>query len=323
MNQETEFFQSESWLAFQEATGKEIVRSSDELFLASGIIHSLPFVGEYLYVPRGPRVTNIEREGTVKKGVENLLALAEEKKMKWIRIEPMDEEVLEHIRATCQKKIVRAPHDMQPRETFVVDIMATEAELLAQMKPKTRYNIRLAEKRGVKVFATDERKYQEAFLDLIVATADRKTITPHPRSYYEKYFSAFPPHMCQLFVAEYRGKVLAANLIIFYGDMALYVHGGSSDAHRDVMAPYLLHWEQIKYAKTRGCAIYDFGGVRTESAKDSWQGITTFKLGFSPQTTPTLFPGTYDIVIDEKVYFLYNFLQSAKKLLSFIKKRLF
>jgi len=94
------------------------------------------------------------------------------------------------------------------------------------MKPKTRYNIRLAEKRGVRVFATRDAKYQQAFLDLIEATAERKEIVPHPRSYYEHFFTAFPEAVCQLFIAEYEGSVIAANLLIIFGGRAIYLHGG-------------------------------------------------------------------------------------------------
>jgi lipid II:glycine glycyltransferase (peptidoglycan interpeptide bridge formation enzyme) len=209
---------------------------------------------------------------------------------------------------------------MQPREIFVIDITKSEEELLAQMKPKTRYNIRLAEKHGVRVFATREKKYQQAFFDLIEATARRKEISPHPKNYYATFFDAFPPEMCQLFVAEYQGRVLVANIFIMYQGRAIYLHGGSSSEQRDVMAPFLLQWEQIKYAKEHGCTEYDFGGVRTLATSyqipttNSWGGITRFKLGFSPSTTPTIFPGSYDMILDPVAYRFYNLIRRSKEL---------
>ena len=330
-----EFLQSEEWMKFQEATGKEVVRISSNGFSANGILHTLPLIGKYLYVPRGPIVGTKNQESRIKNGMQMLLEKAGEKKVGWIRIEPETEEIkreLETLQPVRQAqgndlKIVKAPHDMQPRETFVMDVTPELDILLARMKPKTRYNIGLAEKRGVRVFTTREGKYQEVFLDLIVATAGRKEIMPHPRAYYEKFFTDLQEDMCQLFVAEYQGKVLAANLLMIYGTRATYLHGGSGNDHRDVMAPYLLQWKQIQYAKEYSCTEYDFGGVRTElntkykiSNTKSWEGITRFKMGFSPQTQPTVFPGAYDIILDQPKYSLYNRLRMIKEGLLLMKK---
>jgi peptidoglycan pentaglycine glycine transferase (the first glycine) len=337
MNQATEFLQSENWLAFQEATGKEVVRFSGDEFSAKGIIHQLSLVGRYLYVPRGPivSITNdeflfVQLTERIANEMQILIKKAEEKRLGWIRIEPKTEEILASIKKATNKEIVKSPHNMQPQEVFVVDLSLSEEELLSAMKPKTRYNIRLAEKRGVKVFMSREKKYQKIFLDLITQTADRKEITPHPRAYYEKMLDTLPEEMCRLFIAEYEGEILAANLLIIFGTIATYLHGGSSDKHRDVMAPYLLQWEQMKFAKTRGCALYDFGGIKTqmngelriannEKEKNNWNGITRFKMGFSPQTAPTIFPGAYDIILNSRAYFLYRRLHDLKKSLSYIK----
>lgn len=303
----------------QKATGKEVVSFSGDGFLANGIVHTLPLVGRYLYVPRGPRTISNQQSANIKKSLEHLLNLAREKKTKWVRIEPETEELFEEIKKSVPCKVVRAPHDMQPREIFKIDITLSEEELLARMKPKTRYNIRLAEKRGVKVFETREEKYIESFLDLITATSGRKGITSHARNYYQKFFAVLPKEMCQLFVAEYEGQVLAANMMMFYGDTATYLHGGSGDSHRDVMAPYLLQWEQIKTAKKEGYRLYDFGGVHTnptsyklQTTSSSWSGITKFKTGFSPQTLPTMYAGTYDIVLAPFSYTVYRVLQKVK-----------
>lgn len=321
----SEFLQSREWLRLQEATGKSVVPFEEGDFVANGIIHALPVVGQYLYVPRGPIFENAQLQmPNVKKGMSTLIILAREKNVKWVRIEPETEELLEEIKKSIPYKVLRAPHDMQPREIFKIDIAQTEEELLAQMKPKTRYNIRLAQKRGVKVFETREEKYIVTFLDLITTTSGRKGITSHPRSYYQQFFQTLPENMCRLFVAEYEGVVVAANMVMVSGDTATYLHGGTADAHRDVMAPYLLQWEQIKKAKILGCTKYDFGGVKTENNQQSlknksdWGGITKFKTGFSPRTTPAIFPGSYDIILDSTVYSLYDALRHIQKL-----KRLF
>ncbi len=325
MNHTQEFLQSENWLAFQTSVGRETIRFSSDDFSANGIIHQLPLVGKYLYIPRGPIVINNQQSvdnERQKENLQKLVALAKEKNAKWIRIEPKNKEILREIEEVCGGKVVQSPHTMQPKETLVMDIMKDENILLAQMKSKTRYNIRLAEKRGVNVFETREEKYIAAFLDLITATSGRKGIVSHSREYYKKFFTTLPEEMCRLFVAEYKGVTIAANIVIFYGDIVTYLHGGTADEHRDVMAPYLLQWEQIKVAKARSYHFYDFGGVKTandrQSAmnKNDWNGITRFKAGFSPQTQSTIYPGTYDIVLDSGAYFFYNFLRHSKNIIS-------
>jgi len=215
---------------------------------------------------------------------------------------------------------VSAPSTVQPQEIFVLDITPSEDVLLSRMKSKTRYNIRLAQKKGIKIFSTREEKYQQAFFDLVVATSERKEINPHPRSYYEKFFQSFDSEMCQLFVAEYEGEVLAANIMIFFEGRAIYLHGGSSDRHREMMAPFLLQWEQIRFAKDHGCTEYDFGGVHMKdenavSQHHDWDGITRFKQGFSPETIAITYPGTFDIILDSRVYFLYKVLRAIKKII--------
>lgn len=341
----------------QEATGKQIVSFAENGFSANGIVHELPLVGKYLYVPRGPRTVNKEQSANIKPAIERLIEIAREKNAKWVRIEPETEELLGVIQKEIEAlrraqidnlRVVKAPHDMQPREIFKIDITPSEEELLAAMKPKTRYNIRLAEKRGVKVFETREEKFQQAFLDLITTTAGRKGIASHPRSYYEQFFKELPEEMCRLFVAEYEGVVLAVNMLIFFGDTVTYLHGGSGDQHRDTMAPYLLQWEQIKRAKAEGYQYYDFGGVHTEDNRQEthdnglgggedkkslithpasliahqWGGITKFKMGFSPVTSPTVFPGTYDITLDSRAYFLYDALRRLGRVKKCILKQI-
>jgi len=335
MNQIHEFLQSEHWLVFQKSTRKDIFTLSSEDFSSHGIFHVLSWVGKYLYIPRGPILTNNLQPTTYnqqqKENIQKLIEKAKEKNAKWIRIEPENEESLQNIKDVFEGKIVRAPRDVQPKEIFVIDITKDKETLLAQMKPKTRYNIRLAEKRGVKIFTTREEKYKQAFYDLVEKTADRKEINPHSRIYYEKFFAVFPETLCQLFVAEYNGEIVSANILITFEKRAIYLHGGSSDTHRDTMAPFLLQWKQIEYAKEHGCTEYDFGGVHTEDKGQEirdkreektenkksltthpWEGITRFKKGFSPNTVSTVYPGTFDIILDSRVYFLYTTFRAFK-----------
>lgn len=310
------FLQSGLWRAFQETTKRTTILIEGDGYRIMGVIHSLPMIGRYLYIPRGPVMKG---DSTEKEAIaDKLRQAAEETRSGFVRIEPTSGEELETWRKLFGERLIKAPRNVQPQAILAVDIAPSEEELLAAMKPKTRYNIRLAEKKGVRVFATREKKYQEAFLDLVTATAGRKGIAPHPRAYYERFFSSLPEDKCFLFVAEREGEVLAANIVVVFGTWAYYVHGGSSDRHRDMMAPYLLQWEQMRFAKDRGCVKYDFGGAE-EKTDGSWAGITRFKQGFSPSTALTIFSGSYDIIFDMRAYALYRHSRFLGRMIGRIK----
>ncbi|HWQ60591.1 MAG TPA: peptidoglycan bridge formation glycyltransferase FemA/FemB family protein [Candidatus Fimivivens sp.] len=342
MNMTDELLQSEDWMRFQEAAGRRVVRLCGEGWSVNGIVHALPIVGEYLYVPRGPRggIRNQESginqkripaplpegssrvfEGEGREDVRGIIAklLAEAKEMNvgWIRIEPETDSVLAGIRDAAKgTKTVKAPHDMQPRETFVVDLVPTEEELLAAMKAKTRYNIGVAKKRGVSVVTSSDSKYVEAFIRLVMGTADRKGIVPHPKAYYEAMCASLLDENGKIFAAEKDGEIIAANVVVFHGNTATYLHGGSDEKFRADMAPFFLQWESMREAKRRGCAWYDFGGVNMaelEAGGGKWLGITRFKTGFSPATPATVFPGSYDIVLSPVRYGAYRMMQNIKE----------
>jgi lipid II:glycine glycyltransferase (peptidoglycan interpeptide bridge formation enzyme) len=258
--------------------------------------------------------------------------LARENNIGWIRVEPANEEELKAIRVwtsdvqtgpkICghRMSIIKAPHDVQPREVFIIDITKPEEQLLAEMKSKTRYNVKLAEKKGVKVWnvkrETRNEKYIDEFVRLTQVMAKRQGIVTHEKDYYRKMIEIVPESILKLYVAEYENKVIAANLVIFYGQTCTYLHGASDDSLRNVMAPFLLQWQQIKDAKAAGCTRYDFGGVKINlTGGRSWAGVTRFKTGFSPNTKPTEFPGCYDVIVSPVRYWGYRVIQKIKSLM--------
>ncbi len=356
-----DFLQSEQWRKFQEAVGRktfEITSSAlrapspykgegDFYFYAGIIEHSLPIVGKYFYVPRGPVIchpgfisgSKEEILKQVQHDMEKLIDLAKKEKVGWIRIEPENEKILNLIKNNTKNKITKAPHDMQPKETLIVDISKSEEELLAGMKSKTRYNIKLAEKKGIKVFNNchpelvsgsnsdleipkqvrhDKDFYTEEFLRLTKVMSERQGIKTHSDEYYRKMFEIIPENIIKLYVAEYDEKIIAANIVVFYEDTAYYLHGASDDKYKNLMAPHLLQWRQIQDAREAGCKKYDFCGVKVNNKKGrSWEGVTRFKLGFSPNTEPVEFPGSYDIIISPVRYWGYRIIQKVK---SFVRR---
>ena len=329
------FLQSEYWRKFQESVGRETYNisasdGSEGLIAFANIVeHKLPIVGKYFYIPRGPVFEAKSEKRKAKNYSEkfktffpDLLDLSKKNNIGWVRIDPASEDILQAVKENLpgSLKMKKSAVDMQPREILVLDISKSKDELLRQMKQKTRYNIRLAEKKNVEVFTSRDKKYIDGFCQLVKITAERDKITPHPENYYRRMFEIIPSDILKLYIAEYEGKIIAANLVLFFGKTATYMHGASDNDHRNVMAPYLLQWRQILDANKDGCARYDFGGVKTHSTKhitrnNSWSGITKFKTGFAPETKPIEFPGSYDIILNPVKYNLYRAIQKAKKII--------
>lgn len=305
------FLQSEEWKAFQEAMGKKTKVFGEGLSRMNVFEHHIAPVGKYGYIPRGPIMD--ASTTAIHKTLNDLQKEAKRNHFGWLRIEPAGECDQKQLEDILKDKVICSPHDMQPKELLILSIADDAERLLATMKPKTRYNIRLAEKKGVKVFTTRDPKYVAAFCDLTVMTALRDGIVPHPRSHYETMLRIIPEDMLTLYVAEYQGKVIAANLVMFFGRFATYLHGASSNASREVMAPYALQWQQMQAAKTKGCDRYDLGGVCTDTTDGSWQGITRFKQGFAPYQAVTRCTGSFDIMIHPLQYRVYRILQRVKK----------
>lgn len=296
--------QSKKWANMLRAEKKKILTIvSDKKYNIYCVVHKLPIVGKYMYIPR---MCNVSEEV-----IGRLLHEAKNNSLGWLRVDVCDKKLLDAFGASGVM-CMRAPHDMQPRENLIIDITLSEEELLAQMKGKTRYNIRLAEKKDVKIFYTRKKEYIDIFCDLVETTANRKSVTFHSREHYQKMFDNIPSDMMQLYVAQYNDKIIAVNIISFYGGVATYLHGATSDEHRNVMAPFLLQWQAIRDAKEKECQWYDFGGVFSGSDDEGKKGVTRFKLGFSPKTETFKTLGSYDVILSQTRYKVYQLLQKIK-----------
>jgi lipid II:glycine glycyltransferase (peptidoglycan interpeptide bridge formation enzyme) len=135
-------------------------------------------------------------------------------------------------------------------------------------------------------------------------TRERDGFHLHGRAYYEAMIGQ---KMVLLYFAELDGKVIAASIVTHYGDMATYVHGGSSNDNRDVMAPYLLQWTAILDAQKAELKYYDFYGVD----ETKWPGVTRFKMGFNPRVYE--YPGTHDLVYNQAWYNVYKWLRNLRR----------
>lgn len=181
-----------------------------------------------------------------------------------------------------------SPQNIQPPRTIIVDLTSAEAEILARMKQKTRYNIRLAEKKGVTVRAWDDLP---AFHRMMLSTGGRDGFGVHSEKYYRTAYDLLHPKgMGEILLAEYEGKPLAALFVACHGNRAYYLYGASTDEERNRMPTYLLQWEAMKWAKAHRCEEYDLWGVpdeeeatleaNFETRHDGLWGVYRFKRGF-------------------------------------------
>lgn len=181
-----------------------------------------------------------------------------------------------------------SPHNIQPPRTIVVSLQGTEEAILARMKQKTRYNIRLAEKKGVTVRSWTNLP---AFHRMMLVTGGRDRFGVHSLAYYQRAYELFQAKgMAELLVAEFQGNPLAALMVFARGRRAWYVYGASNDEERNRMPAYLLQWEAMRWARSRGAEEYDLWGVPdepeetleahfTERSEGLW-GVYRFKRGF-------------------------------------------
>jgi len=291
--------QSEEWTRVLRADANDVIDVSDRDTVIFGTEHVLPIVGKYIYFPR---INNMSDE-LVRKIVQLECG--------WIRLDICNAKDLKMLQSG-NKKIVQAPHNTQPKENLIIDITKSAESLLSQMKSKTRYNVRLAQRKDVKVFSSKDKKYVDTFYRLVEETAVRKGVTFHDKRHYENILNILPTEMIKLYIAEYDGQIIAINLVSFYGGTATYLHGATANISRNVMAPFLLQWQIIQDAKKMGCNWYDFGGVFSDSGDAGKQGITRFKNGFAPKENFFVTQGSYDIILSPMKYKLYRAIQTIK-----------
>ena len=304
----SQFLQTAAWQTLSPGNWKNIGIFSDAgqlLIVAAYKSQSLLRFFSYLYIPRGPIFKNgLSPEEQLALMSEMLIYLKRENPKAWFfRLEPPL--AIEDYERLSTTKAWKKSLDLEPAKTLVLDLSLSEDELLASFHQKTRYNIRLADKKGVTV-AFGGQEQAEAFLDLMEETGNRDGFKIHGRSHYRRLIEGQPDFL-QLGAALYEGRLLAAGLFAGFGDTFTYVHGASSNNDRQLMAPYALQWEAIKIAKERGYRYYDFFGI--DEVK--WPGVTRFKLGFGGETIT--YPGTVDYVVNNIAYSLYQRLRALRR----------
>ena len=203
-------------------------------------------------------------------------------------------------------KIVKSPHPLFPSWTQVIDINKSEEELLKSMHSKTRYNIRLAQKKGVVVKEMSTAAGFEIFAKLYFATCKRQKYFGHDNFYHKTLWHNLINKISHILIAFYQDTPLAVYQLFYFKDTLYYVYGGSSELHRNLMASNLLMWEAIKFAKKLGAQKFDVWGSLSPDYKQDhpWAGFTRFKEGYGGKFVE--FVGSYDLIINPIAYKIYN-----------------
>ncbi|HAW85112.1 MAG: hypothetical protein A2087_05670 [Spirochaetes bacterium GWD1_61_31] len=346
------FLQSDFWAAFKQRPGVQslaaelTIPGSNQPLRLSVLVHRLPAGLSLAYIPHGPDcVEPVDDPSSwlcaVGRQLRPLLpgaCLAIRFDPAWFRAEitpPVDA-------ASVQRLVLSAPlrkaADVQPPDTVVLDLSPGEDQLLAAMKPKWRYNIKLAEKKGVAAAvesgtAAADQTAIATFYDLYQATAKRDRIALHAKAYYLKLLAtashgaaapldtAIVPDV-RVWVARHDGQALASIVTLFYGRQAVYLYGASSDFKRNLMPAYLLQWAAIKAAKLAGCSEYDFYGIPpVEDPTHPMAGLYRFKTGFGGQVRH--YAGAWDLPLRPFWYGLYRMAEALRLFwYKTVKKRL-
>jgi lipid II:glycine glycyltransferase (peptidoglycan interpeptide bridge formation enzyme) len=298
--------QSYAWGEFRKETGVKVVRvgefDNDNLIRGYQLtIHKIPkspfTVG---YFPKGP---NPDKEM-----LSSLVSIGKQYNCIFIRLEPN----------TTRAKI--SAKDIQRRSSlihipqkgfftkysFVLDITSSEEELLKNMKEKTRYNIRLATRKGVSIQEETSEKAFNEYLRLTFETTKRQKFFAHNETYHRTMWKILSSSgIAHLFTATYENKTLVTWVVFLFNNVLYYPYGASSSEHREVMASNLMMWEVIKWGKDHGATSFDMWGALPPDAdpKDPQMGFHRFKEGYGGILTE--FTGTVDLVIHPLLYQLY------------------
>jgi len=318
LRQEGHLLQSWGWGELKGLFGWEADRlaawdeaSKGLLGAAQVLTRRLP-LGSMAYVPKGPVADPKDRETWVRL-LRMLRDWGRERGVTFLKMEP-DGEGEHPLAQLFEEEGFRiSGRAIQPPTTIIVSLEADEDEILKQMKPKTRYNIRLAERKGVTIREGDEGDVS-LFYRMMEETKDRDAFGIREEAYYREAWRCFVPEDCaRLFLAYYGDEPLAGLMAFAFGSRAYYLYGASSDRHRNLMPNHLLQWRAMLWARGRGCTSYDLWGIPDEAGEHEedmeevlgrgglW-GVYRFKRGFGGRVVRH--SPSYDYVYSPPMYWL-------------------
>ena len=316
--------QSWEWGEVRKSEGKQVVRfaeyviatSESDVAISSShhiqavyqmTLHPIPHTGYSIgYIPKSSWPSD--------EFLEYIKKYAQTHKILFVKFEP------EGI-AKDNSLLISSPHPLFTPWTQVVDLTPSEEELLKHMHTKTRYNVRLAEKKGVVVKEMSDDVGYAIFEKLYFDTCKRQKYRGHTPAYHRNIWKklradAVNPSSSKLeahlMIAFFNDEPLAAFQVWHFKDTIYYTYGGSSESHRPLMAANLLMWEVMRLGKRLGAHALDMWGSLPPDfdESDPWAGFTRFKQGYGTQFVQS--PGSYDLTSNTPLYHVYNLVQSIR-----------
>ena len=324
------FQQSPEWAKVKSNWKNEVVLAEDKngkiIGAVSVLIRKIPIFGNIMYSSRGP-TCDIHDVAVMKQLTDGIKELSKKYNAIVYKAEPdilsSDEEyrkIVTNLGYRIKDNAKNFREEIQPRYVFRLDIKGkTEDEIFAEFHSKTRYNVRLATRKGV-VVKEGTREDLKEFHKIMVETGARDGFIIRPLSYFEKMYDEMAPEHMKLLMAYHDGKPISGVIPIFYGNKTWYLYGASSNEHRNLMPNYLLQWEMIKMAIARKDDVYDFRGVSGVVDENHPQyGLYRFKKGFG--ATFTEFVGEIYIPFKPFTYSLYKFSEKTFRNLRGLKTK--
>lgn len=261
-----------------------------------------------LYIPE------VTKEALLKLDMDKVKELAKRTNAIFLKVEPIVDSSDKQTHRFLEKhNFIKSFEELQAGSRHMLDISDTQEKILKKMKPKGRYNINLAEKKGIKITSGISIRELKNFYKLFVETSKRDRFTPRAKIYFQKMLATFEKKKIgKVYLAYYEHQPLAAIIATFYGNTATYLYGASSSEQRNLMAPYLLHWQIIKDAKASNCKIYDLLAVSPKNAKKhKYDGITQFKEKFGGKHIELI--GSYDLIFAPWLYKTYKIIERQRR----------
>lgn len=303
--------QSWEWGLMREQLGYTIVRFDDGVDVYQGAVHKVPGLGAtVLYIPRSSLPSQ--------KALDLAKELGQKHNAICIKWEPYHEVTSKGDTKRHQQFVGRtkkSPFPLFPKWTQHLDISPSEEDILAKMKPKTRYNIRLAAKRGVRTYENTTEKGFEDFYQLYAQTCARQHYKGHSKQYHATVFSSLQGKIARIIQADFKKTPLCSYELFLFKNKLYYPYGGSSELHRDLMAPHALMWFAIQLGKQHGADIFDMWGSLAPDYNhtDPWAGFTRFKEGFG--STFVEYCESRDQVLKPSLYTAFGLAYHLRKIL--------
>ncbi len=291
----THVIQSWEWGEFRKSLGIPTLRyglyHNNKLSTVFQLtLHKIPFTKKFVgYLPKGPFPNSELAEALKKIGKENNCA--------FIKLEP--DIRIENLKFKIENSFGLSPKPLFTKYNFILDLTKSEDQLLKEMHPKTRYNIKIAQKHHVKVEERTDDEAFEIYLKLYFETTKRQGYHGHNEQYHRKVWETLKSaHMARLLIATYKDQPLTSWMLLNFKDTLYYPYGGSSKNNPEVMASNLIAWQALKLGKKMGLKKFDMWGA------DFRFGFHRFKQGYGGKLTEYI--GTYDLIFDWPIYILFT-----------------